>query len=445
MSEVHYHENCVGDISVILDLRRYTDLAEIAGQLIRHSGRKNSEKLLNCLLIQIKDLFAAGNVGTHMEGRRRMNLKQMNTAKEALAEWLAHPQELGKKPAKIECAGEFDLHDLHYYIFKYKKTVFGKWLLGICGGYEGVGLEHCGHVYSEMQEYAEATAQDDAIKMVEMIRAYWMERAKRVEERKENSGNFVNFVLLKENMWDKEEFLRLLAEEWQIRDDSKDDAEDGADSEENAEPGNQEEDVVAVLSYHGYMISAALMPAPVPDGEAEYNAQSNYMWKDAAEVTKQHRAHLVIAVMGRGGSAAEAGELLVKTAAACCRQKNVLGVYANKTVYQPEFYLDFAAMMKEGMFPVFNLVWFGLYGSEKGLCAYTCGLNSLGYDELEILDSSAGPQELRRILTGIALYVINGNVTLRDGETIGFTAEQKLPITKSRGIAVEGESLKIAY
>ena len=39
----------------------------------------------------------------------------MNAAMESLTEWLAHPAELGKAPAKIECAGEFDLHDLHYY------------------------------------------------------------------------------------------------------------------------------------------------------------------------------------------------------------------------------------------------------------------------------------------------------------------------------------------
>jgi len=44
----------------------------------------------------------------------------MNAAMESLTEWLAHPAELGKAPAKIECAGEFDLHDLHYCFVKSK-------------------------------------------------------------------------------------------------------------------------------------------------------------------------------------------------------------------------------------------------------------------------------------------------------------------------------------
>ena len=79
------------------------------------------------------------------------------------------------------------------------------------------------------------------------------------------------------------------------------------------------------------------------------------------------------------------------------------------------------------------------------MCAYTVGLANFGYDEIEILESAATPQQLRDFLTSISLYVIQDNVVLRDGETIGFTADEKLPITKSKGVAVEGESLKIGY
>ena len=36
-------------------------------------------------------------------------------------------------------------------------------------------------------------------------------------------------------------------------------------------------------------------------------------------------------------------------------------------------------------------------------------------------------------------------VVLRDGETLGFTAEQKLPITRSKGVSLDGVTLKIGY
>ena len=61
------------------------------------------------------------------------------------------PPGAGKAPARIECTGTFELHGLRYYLFRYKKTLLGSWLLGVCGGYEGDELEHCGHVWSEME------------------------------------------------------------------------------------------------------------------------------------------------------------------------------------------------------------------------------------------------------------------------------------------------------
>ena len=42
-------------------------------------------------------------------------MNQQQAAMQSMKEWLSHPGELGKEPAKIEPAGEFDLHDLIIY------------------------------------------------------------------------------------------------------------------------------------------------------------------------------------------------------------------------------------------------------------------------------------------------------------------------------------------
>ena len=102
-------------------------------------------------------------------------------------------------------------------------------------------------------------------------------------------------------------------------------------------------------------------------------------------------------------------------------------------------------MKSEDIVPLLNLIHFGLVGSEAGVSGYTNGLKSFGKDEIEVLDSQASPAELRDFLIDIAGYVIDRDVTLRDGETIGFTAEQKLPITRSEGVYAEGDSLKIQF
>ena len=125
----------------------------------------------------------------------------------------------------------------------------------------------------------------------------------------------------------------------------------------------------------------------------------------------------------------QAARLQVKLVCAACGQDGVLGIYANGTVYQPEFYLEAAQMMEDGSLPLLNLVWPGLYRREGGLCAYTEGLRAFGKDELEVLDTRAEPEDLRGFVLDIASYVL----------------EQRLPITRSAGIWHDGMTLKIGY
>lgn len=363
-----------------------------------------------------------------------MNKEQMNAARKTMTEWLAHPAELGKAPAKIECAGEFDLYDMHYYIFKYKKGVLGKWLIGVCGGYEEDGTEDCGHVFSKMEEYNEPTAMEQAIQMVETVRQYYIEQAKKVEKRKENPGTFINYVLLEEAKWDKAAFLQDLKDTWGIEDDSE-------EEEEKDEEGKD----AFVISYQGAMIAVSLIDVHIPEGETEGAAANNFLWKDGVEQVKKHQAHIIVAIMGRNISPIESGKLLVKAVTSICKQDGVLGIYTGSTVYALDYYLRFAGVLADDLFPLYNLIWVGLYNGQNGLCGYTSGMINFGYDEIEVLDSKADMKELHGFLVEIANYVIMENVVLKDGETIGFSAEQKLPITRSKGVAVDGDSLKIVF
>ncbi|MFD0712133.1 DUF4261 domain-containing protein [Paenibacillus sp. GCM10027626] len=368
---------------------------------------------------------------------------QQQAAMQSMIDWLAHENELGKEPSKMECAGEFDLHGMHYYIFKYKKSMLGKWLLGVCGGYESPSdTEHCGHIFSEMQPYDPATAEQDAIAMVEMIREYWMQQAaayegaqtqnEAPEPQEESSGIFNGFVLLNSHECDLEQVKANLLQDWNIS---------CSQAEEEEEEGG-----TLVFDAAGFTLAVSFVDAPIPDGEAEHYAQGNYLWREAAEVTKTHVAQIILAVFTRSNSPLDSGAMYTKLAASCLKLPNAIGLYSSGTVFQPEMFIDMAEIMKsEDSFPLLNLVYFGLVGSETGMNAYTYGLKSFGKDEIEIIDSQATPAELRDFLIDISAYVVEQNVILRDGETIGFTAEQKLPITRSAGVYVDGETLKIKY
>ena len=361
---------------------------------------------------------------------------QQQAAVSAMTEWLAHPQELGKAPAKIEIAGEFDLHDCHYYILKYKKSLLGKWLVGVCGFEDAETLEACGHTFSEMEPYSPADAQDKCEAMVEQIRQYWMDRAKEETERQSKAGPFAGFVLLSTPEWDLEAFKQQLKADWDI-DYPPDDGEQAASNDGKT---------VAVFDVDGMTAAASLMEAPVPDGEAEYWANSNFMDREnALAAARNHTAHVMIAVVDKEHPPRERGELYVKLVSTLLKAPNALGVYTNGTVWLPDYFIQVSEDLKEGRLPLLDLVFVGLVRYEKGVCGWTNGLRAFGKDELEIRDSQQSPQDVHELLLNVSGYLIEGDVTLQDGETLGYTAEQKLHITRSEGVNVEGMSLKIGF
>ena len=380
---------------------------------------------------------------------------QQQAAMESLIEWLSHEQELGHKPRKTEPAGEFELHGMHYYIFKYKKNLLGGWLLGVCGGYESPeDTQHSGHVFSEMQPYNPATAEQDAIAMVEMIREYWMQQAAAYEaaegasaqedsadneEADDSPGLFTGFVLLNSGEFNEEQIKANLLQDWNI-------SVAAADAEEDDSSEDKDGPTPLVFEAEGCMIAVSFINAPVPDDEAVRNAASNYLWPEAEEVTRTHVAQIIIAVFKRESSLLDTAAVYTKLASSCLKLPNAIGLYSSGTVFQPSFFQEVTEDMKVSeQFPLLNLVYFGLLRSEDGVSGYTIGLNSFGKDEIEVLNSPASPAELRDFLADIAWYILSYNVTLRDGETIGFTEEQKLAISRSAGVNIEGDTLKIQF
>ena len=122
-------------------------------------------------------------------------------------------------------------------------------------------------------------------------------------------------------------------------------------------------------------------------------------------------------------------------------------VYTSGVVFEPRFYEGLAYMIKEDELPIFNWIWFGLYRSEGGLNGYTYGMDVFGKEEMEVLNTDAEPEELRDFLASLASYVLACDVTLQDGETIGFSADDKHTITRSPGVSLPEEqmTLKIGY
>ncbi len=249
-----------------------------------------------------------------------------------------------------------------------------------------------------------------------------------------NTKPFLSFVLLEDEVFDFEKYKKSLAERWDI---------------EIGDVASGDEAIYA-FNVGDMMAAISVYNMPLPDGEAEHHAKTNYMWPGGENEIAKHKAHMVITVLGKGGSTTEKALLFVKLNEVCCDLDNVLGVYVNDNTYQPQLYKDFARSLGKNdteTLPILNLVWIGLWMTSEGGTgnAYTSGLNAFGKDELEIVDVHEDLRVLQEVMLDLVTYILTADATLLDGQTIGFSAEQKWSITKSKCSFKDGMSLKIGY
>ena len=245
-------------------------------------------------------------------------------------------------------------------------------------------------------------------------------------------STFVGFVLLERADFDAEKYVKDLKKDWGMSYDF-----------EITHDNN-----TIIADKNGMILTASLMPAPIPDNEAVEQAKTNYRWDGAVEAAERHKAHLLVSVINRGDmDNIEGAKHYVKLLANATKQEGCLGINILGTVIHPQMYYDFAKLYDENDdFPIENIVYIGLYGDENNtVSGYTYGLEQFGKKELEIIKSLEEAEEVYNFLASISDYIITSDIVLNDGETIGFSEEQKIQISVSKGIALDGETIKLGF
>ena len=245
-------------------------------------------------------------------------------------------------------------------------------------------------------------------------------------------STFVGFVLLERADFDAEKYVKDLKKDW------------GIDYDFEITHDNN----TIIADNNGMILTVSLMPAPIPDNEAIEQAKTNYRWDGAVEAAERHKAHLLVSVINRGDmDNIEGAKHYVKLLANATKQEGCLGINILGTVIHPQMYYDFAKLYDENDdFPIENIVYIGLYGDENNtVSGYTYGIEQFGKKELEIIKSSEEAEEVYNFLASISDYIITSDVVLNDGETIGFSEEQKIQISVSKGIALDGETIKLGF
>jgi len=244
-----------------------------------------------------------------------------------------------------------------------------------------------------------------------------------------SSSPVTGFVLLGKQSWDKRKFYKDIKNEWDI------------DLEDNKlKPG------IIVSRVGNCVATVAFVPKPIPNGEAEKFAAGNYMWPEAVKTVKKHRSHIIVSVLGNTDDK-EKATLYTQIVSSLLGQPGALAVYSEAAVYQPEFFKDFASLIRNGEFPVMNVIWFGYYILDGVAGVYTYGMRKFGREEMELIVPEAdGDQNmLRQFMLGLSVMILSNNTVLSDGEIFDLTNGQKLKLTLSDSRAVDGQSLKITF
>lgn len=187
-----------------------------------------------------------------------------------------------------------------------------------------------------------------------------------------------------------------------------------------------------VFSAGGDTVAVSLVPDPIDWSELEESCEGAWYWPGAADALRGHVAHVLIAVQPEVNDRLRAAMLLTAVAAAVASTTQAAGVYwsASGLVHSPDAFVTYAQQMRKDSLPLLLWIDFELRQEDDGTCSvYTTGLREFNQMEIEVHSSRRDPQWLLGRVFDVAHYLLEKNVVLHDGETVGTSSEEKIPVT----------------
>ncbi len=214
----------------------------------------------------------------------------------------------------------------------------------------------------------------------------------------------------------------------------------------------------AVLDIHGNgegkvfkidnkMVGVGHVGAPIPIGDIETTAVYAYNWETVLEDIKKQTSHLIVTIMNAESDFVNCFRIFTRVICSILRTTKSIGIYkgTQSLLIPAEDYIEEAETMTDEHLPLNLWIYFGLHKTEEGNSVYTYGMSEFGKNDMEILNSSKSPHDLRDFLLNITHYVLDFDVTFEDGQTIGISENEKIPITFSKGKYVSGDTYKFRY
>jgi hypothetical protein len=190
------------------------------------------------------------------------------------------------------------------------------------------------------------------------------------------------------------------------------------------------EDNVVTARIPGGFVAVAVMPRPIPWEDLEWPAKLAWRWPKAAEALRSHAAHAVVHVATEALDPVGARLLLTRLVAAVVAGGDPAGVYWTEAmaVHEPSFFLARAAEASRERLPLPLWVGFHPFEDDGATSAYTLGMRAFHRMELEVEKSRRPASEVLDYLGDIAHYLLTTGAEVRDGDTVGARAEERLRV-----------------
>lgn len=191
------------------------------------------------------------------------------------------------------------------------------------------------------------------------------------------------------------------------------------------------------------------MPAPFPSSDLEGPCATSILWPNAAEQLQGHQTHAIVTVNGELDPIALSTLLTQATASLMATCPTALGVYwCNATLIVPkDMFIDFATDVLPHGPPLMVWVDFRVGMDNDQLSSgFTAGMAALGHMEFESRNAAEPPGELRERLLSLANYVVLNGPVIKDGDTIGEDAQERIRVIYSDSeFGHEGKVMRLAY
>jgi hypothetical protein len=177
----------------------------------------------------------------------------------------------------------------------------------------------------------------------------------------------------------------------------------------------------SAFSVGGLNVLVALMPMPVPEGEADGATDRSLSGLGGSWTLPEHRAHLVVVQQGEKAADLEQLTLFTRVVAGIVRATDAVGVYWGEggVTHHPEFVVDMAHT--ELPLPV----WVGVSVAKGELLSV--GMKQLGLPDL-LLSAAVADGPTIEFFYDLLAYVARRGKPLPEGDKVGRTEKERLTV-----------------